>query len=238
MEQYNQTNNRYSEVSLSEAMPLVMRKVYLWMSLALLCSGITAYLTANNPQILQLVFTNAPVFYGIIIAEVVMVIAISSAINRLSFSTASLLFALYSVLTGLIMSSIFVVYTESSILSTFLITAGTFAVMSLWGYITKKDLSSWGNILFMALLGLVIATVVNIFMKSTQLMWITTYAGVIIFVGLTAYDTQKIKRLVSQYSSEELDEQSSKIALLGSLTLYLDFINLFYYLLRILGRRK
>ena len=152
---------------------------------------------------------------------------ISSAINRLWLNTATLLFTLYSVLNGMMLSSIFLVYTMSSIAQVFFITAGTFAVMAAVGYFTKTDLTSFGKLLFMALIGLVIATIVNIFMKSV---------GVLIFVGLTAYDSQKIKQMLM--SCDDVTENSQKLALLGSLTLYLDFLNLFLYLLRIFGRRE
>ena len=160
---------------------------------------------------------------------------VSARIMSLSFTTATGLFMLYSLLNGLTLSVLFAVYTRSSIASTFFITAGTFGAMSLYGYFTKKDLSSWGNILIMAVIGLIIASVVNMFMQSSMMYWIITYAGVLIFVGLTAYDTQKIKQMLA---NQEINEQTQKLALLGALSLYLDFINLFLYLLRIFGDRK
>ena len=142
---------------------------------------------------------------------------------------------LYSLLNGLTLSVLFAVYTRSSIASTFFITAGTFGAMSLYGYFTKKDLSSWGNIFIMSVICFIIASVVNIYMHSSMIYWIITYAGVLIFVGLTAYDTQKIKQMLA---NQEINEQTQKLALLGALSLYLDFINLFLYLLRIFGDRK
>ncbi len=162
--------------------------------------------------------------------------AISSAINRLSLTTATLLFVLYSVINGATLSFIFVLYTMSSIASVFFITAGTFAVMALIGYTTKTDLSSMGKILFMALIGLIIATIVNIFLKSSLMETVVSYIGVLIFVGLTAYDSQKIKQMLMM--APDAGEAAQKLALLGALSLYLDFVNLFIYLLRIFGRRE
>ena len=162
--------------------------------------------------------------------------SISAAINKLSLTTATLLFVLYSVINGATLSFIFAIYTMSSIASVFFITAGTFAVMAVIGYTTKKDLTSMGKILFMALIGIIIATIVNIFLKSTGLQMIVSYLGVLIFVGLTAYDSQKIKQMLLM--APDAGEGAQKIALLGALSLYLDFVNLFIYLLRIFGRRE
>ena len=148
------------------------------------------------------------------------------------------LFAFYSVLTGVMFSTIFIAYTSESIASTFFITAGTFGAMSLYGYFTKKDLSSMGKFLYMGLIGIIIASLVNLFLHSSTVMWITTYIGVLVFVGLTAYDTQKIKEMLVMQSQAGLTENSMKVALYGSFMLYLDFINLFLKLLRIFGRRK
>ena len=205
------------------------------MTLALVVTGLTALYVANNMNALSLLTGGS--FWILMIAEIGLVIAITSGINRLSFATAGLLFILYSILNGVTMSFIFAVYTQSSIASTFFITAGTFAAMSLVGFITKKDLSGMGKILFMALIGLIIASVVNMFMHSPAIYWISSYAGVIIFTGLTAWDTQKIKQMFLTYGYD-VNEQTQKLALLGSLTLYLDFINLFLYLLRIFGSRN
>lgn len=225
-----------SEFGISSlSVPALMRKVYTWMTLALLITGFTSYGVATSPGILQMIFGNQIVFWGLIIAEFALVFTISGAINRLGLGTATLLFVVYSVINGAVLSSIFILYTMNSIASVFFITAATFGVMSLFGIVTKTDLSSLGKILFMALIGLIIATVVNIFMHSTGLAMIINYAGVLIFVGLTAYDTQKIKTMLYQAPS---DESGQKLALLGALSLYLDFINLFIYLLRILGTRR
>ena len=220
----------------SLAFPALMRKVYLWMTLALVITGFTAFGIANNPGIIYTIFTNQVLFWGLIIAEFGLVIAISGAIRRLSITTATLLFVLYSVINGATLSVIFLAYTMTSIASVFFITAGTFAVMAFIGYTTKTDLTSLGKILFMALIGIIIATVVNFFVGSSMMSLIVSYIGVAVFVGLTAYDSQKIKNML--YEADDLSEESQKIALLGSLTLYLDFINLFLYLLRIFGNNK
>jgi len=203
--------------------------------LALTITGITAYAVATIPNLQEIVLMNSFVMWGLIIAEFGLVMAISWGINKLSLTTATLLFVLYSVINGATLSVIFVAYSIGTISKVFFITAGTFAVMAFIGYVTKTDLSKLGKILFMALIGLVIATIVNIFLKSSGLDLVLSYVGVLVFVGLTAYDTQKIKQMLWQ--AGDLSETSQKIALLGALSLYLDFINLFLYLLRIFGRR-
>ena len=237
---YNELNfdamTREQGLSMSAAFPALMRKVYVWMTLALVITGATAYGVATSPGIQMALFSNQLLFWGLIIAEFALVIGISAAINRLSLTTATLMFILYSVINGAMLSSIFLIYTMSSIASVFFITAGTFGVMALIGYTTKKDLTSMGKILFMALIGIIIATVVNIFLKSSGLQMIVSYIGVLIFVGLTAYDSQKIKNMLQM--APDASEASQKLALLGALTLYLDFVNLFIYLLRIFGRRE
>ena len=229
------TTTREQELSMSAAFPILMRKVYVWMTLALVITGVTAYGVATSPGLMMAIATNKLLFWGLIIAEFGLVVAISAAINKLSLTTATLLFVLYSVINGATLSFIFAIYTMSSIASVFFITAGTFAVMAVIGYTTKKDLTSMGKILFMALIGIIIATIVNIFLKSTGLQMIVSYLGVLIFVGLTAYDSQKIKQMLLQ--APDASEGAQKVALLGALTLYLDFINLFIYLLRIFGKR-
>ncbi len=220
----------------SAAFPVLMRKVYVWMTLALVITGITAYGVANSPGILQAIYTNKILFFGMIIAEFALVIGVSAAINKLSLATATLMFILYSVINGALMSYIFLAYTASSVATVFFITAGTFAAMAVIGYTTKTDLSSMGKYLFMALIGLIIATVVNLFVKSDGMTLILSYIGVLVFVGLTAWDSQKIKQMLLQ--APDAGEGAQKLALLGALTLYLDFINLFIYLLRIFGKRE
>lgn len=224
------------EGMVSLAFPALMRKVYLWMTLALVITGFTAFGIASNPGIAYAIVTNRLLFWGLIIAEFGLVIGISGAINRLSAVTATLLFVLYSIVNGATLSVIFMAYTMSSIASVFFITAGLFGVMAFIGYTTKTDLTSIGKILFMALIGIILATIVNLFVGSSMLNMIVSYVGVVIFTGLTAYDSQKIKNML--YNAESMDEGMQKIALLGSLTLYLDFINLFLMLLRIFGGNR
>ena len=227
-------NERQWEVS--AAFPVLMRKVYVWMTLALIITGFTAYGVATTPSVLQAIYGNQILFWGLIIAEFALVLGVTAFINRLSLTTATLLFILYSVINGALMSYIFLAYTRSSVSIVFFVTAGTFATMAAIGYFTKTDLSSMGKILFMALIGLIIATVVNVFLKSDGLTMILSYVGVLIFVGLTAWDSQKIKNMLLE--APDVSEETQKIALLGALTLYLDFINLFIYLLRILGKKE
>ena len=206
----------------SLAFPALMRKVYLWMTLALAITGITAYGVANNSSLIWTLMENSWMLWGLVIVELALVFVISGMIKKLSLTTATILFIIYSLLNGVVFSGIFLVYTDASISKVFFITAGTFAAMSLVG--------------FMALIGLIIATIVNIFLKSSGLDMILSYLGVLIFVGLTAWDTQEIKNMLLE--CEEPNEEAQKIALLGSLSLYLDFINLFIYLLRIFGSRE
>ena len=230
---YNELT-REQEASMSLAFPKLMRKVYLWMTFALAITGFTAYGVANSPSLLYAIFGSKILFWGLILGELALVIGITSAINRLSLPAATMLFILFSVVNGLTLASIFAAYPTPIIAKVFFITAGTFAAMAFVGYTTKRDLSSMGIILIMALLGIIIASIVNIFLKSSGLDLFISYAGVLIFVGLTAWDSQKIKVMLAQ--QVDADEQAQKIALLGSLSLYLDFINLFLYLLRIFGR--
>jgi len=227
---------RECELEMSKAFPVLMRKVYLWMSLALVITGFTAYYVATTPALISAIITNQILFWGLVIGELALVFGLSAAINKLSLTTATLMFVIYAVINGLTLSFIFLVYTASSITSVFFITAGTFAVMAFFGYFTKTDLSSLGKILMMALIGIIIATIVNIFTKSEGLAMILNYLGVLVFVGLTAYDSQKIKQMLMM--APDAGEAAQKVALLGALSLYLDFINLFLYLLRIFGTRR
>ncbi len=227
---------RQQEIVSTNTFSALMRKVYTWMALALAITGFTAYFVASSPAILQLIFSNKLLFFGLLIGELALVWGVSAVIDRLSLTTATLLFILYSVLNGVTLSFIFLAYTMTSITSVFFITAGTFAAMSLIGYFTKADLSKMGQIMFMALIGLIIATIVNIFIKSSGLTMILSYLGVLIFVGLTAWDTQKIKQML--LAAPDTGETAQKVALMGALSLYLDFINLFLYLLRIFGNSR
>ncbi len=210
-------------------------KVYGWMTLALVITGLVAISTASNSGLMQTI-TRSPLLIIVIVAQLVMVVVLSAAIRKLSASVATGLFILYSALTGVTFSMLFTIYTGTSIAQVFFITAGTFGVVSAYGYVTKRDLTSIGNLLFMALIGLIVASLVNMFLQSSALEWIITCVGVIIFVGLIAYDTQRIKRMASGIGED--GEVQRKAAVLGALALYLDFINLFIRLLRIFGRRR
>ena len=227
---------REQELEMSAAFPVLMRKVYLWMTLALVITGFTAYYVAHNETLLTALVTNQILFWGLFIGELVLVFVLSAAINKLSLTMATLMFVLYSLLNGATMSFIFLIYTYSSITNVFFITAATFAAMAAFGYFTKTDLTSMGKILMMALIGIIIATIVNIFTKSEGLAMILNYLGVLVFVGLTAYDSQKIKQMM--LTATDAGEGAQKMALLGALSLYLDFINLFLYLLRLFGSRR
>ncbi|AGB27563.1 FtsH-interacting integral membrane protein [Prevotella dentalis DSM 3688] len=223
------------EATLSSAFPALMRKVYVWMTLALAITGICAYGVATSPSILQLIYSGGATIWVLFLLELGLVFYTTARIDRLSLSTATSLFVLYSALNGVTLSSIFIVYSMASIAKVFFITAGTFAAMAAYGYFTKTDLSRFGSILFMALIGLIIASVVNVFMRSAMFDFILSYVGVAIFVGLTAWDSQKIKEMLARQA--DLSEGAQKLALMGALSLYLDFINLFLYLLRIFGNR-
>lgn len=214
---------------------VLMRKVFLWMSLALAVTGMTSFYIASNPGLLQTIFTSRGIFLMLIIAELALVFILSARIMKMSFATAGIMFAAYSVLNGVTMSFIFIRFTMSSIAGAFFVTAGMFAVMSFIGFTLKKDLASFGSFFFMALVGLVIATIVNAFWANSVLYWVITYVGVLLFVGLTAYHIQKIKHMLMMYG-DEVNDNTQKLALLGSLSLYLDFINLFLYILRFFGR--
>ena len=233
-------SNQYNRMTTAGAttFPALMRSVYLWMTLGLVMTGFTAALVAGNPEFIYTLVTNQMLFWGIAIAELGLVVWLTAAASKMRFSTMGILFAIYCVLNGLTMSLIFVAYTQESIAQTFFVTAGTFGAMSLVGLFIRRDLSGLGRILLMLLVGLIIATIVNLFMHNEALASILNYAGVVIFVGLTAYDTQKIRRNFEYAEATEDDEMKGKLALLGSLTLYLDFINLFLYMLRFLGRSR
>lgn len=233
---YDVDSLRNKDYAMSTAFPALMRKVFVWMTLALAITGLTAYGVATSPAILSLIFSSKVTFFGLIIAEFALVFAISGAINRLSLSTATMLFILYSVINGATLSSIFFAFSVATIGKVFFITAGTFGAMALVGYTTKTDLTSIGKLLFMALLGIIIASVVNMFVASSGLDLILSYVGVLVFVGLTAYDTQKIKQMCQ--AAPDAGESAQKLALIGALSLYLDFINLFLYLLRIFGNNR
>ncbi|WP_342665963.1 Bax inhibitor-1/YccA family protein [Halotalea alkalilenta] len=214
-----------------------MAQVYGWMACGLLLTAFVAWYTANSPAVLEIIFSNQWVFFGLIIVQLGLVIALSAAVSKMSPNVATALFMLYAALTGLTISSIFIVYTYSSIAATFVAAAGMFAVMSLYGFTTKRDLSGLGNMLFMGLIGIVLASLLNLWLQSEALMWAVSYIGVVVFVGLTAYDTQRLKLIGAQLEGSG-HAQLRRSSILGALTLYLDFINLFLMLLRIFGSRR
>lgn len=237
---YEEINYRsYSherELESSTAFPVLMQKTYLWMTMALTITGLTAYIVASNEMILNILFNFRAAIWILFIAEIGLVVSLSAAIERLSLTTATLMFIVYALLNGVTFSTLFLAYSLPSLATTFFVTAGTFGAMSAVGFFIKKDLSAIGRILIMALIGIIIATVVNIFLASSGLDIIITYLGVLIFVGLTAYDTQKIKQMFQM--APDAGAHTQKYAVLAALTLYLDFINLFLYLLRFFGNRK
>jgi uncharacterized protein len=211
-------------------------RVYSWMCFALVITGIVAFYVASTPILVKAIVTNQILFIGLIIAEIGAVIALTALINRISALTAIALFIGYSALNGVTLSVVLLAFTATSVASTFFATAATFAAMSCIGWFTKKDLTSIGNLCFMALIGLIIASVVNIFLHSTMMYWIVTYVGILIFVGLIAYDTQKIKKMSRTFEANS--QAGKKTAIMGALALYLDFVNLFLLLLRIFGDRR
>ena len=216
----------------------VLQQVYAWMAGGLAVTGLVALWAYTSGFISNLLVRNQGFFIGLIVIELALVMALSWGIGRMSAPVATGMFLLYSALNGLTMAVIFLVYTAGSIGTTFLVTAGTFAGMSLYGYTTKRDLTSIGSFLVMGLIGFLLASVVNFFLKSEALYWLLTYAGILIFIGLTAYDTQKIKRLSATLDGHSDQAMLRRVVLMGALTLYLDFINLFLLLLRVLGRRR
>jgi FtsH-binding integral membrane protein len=218
------------------SIPSFMSGVYGWMSCALAITAGTAYYVASTPAVFAYIYTHSGMLLGLFFAQLALVVAITFFINRISFATALILFLVYAATLGITLSSIFYVWNEISIITTFVTTAGMFGIMSLYGYVTKADLTSVGNMAFMVLIGLIIGMLVNMFLKSEQFDYILSGIGVVIFVLLTAYDTQKIKQLGRSMLVNQ--EMIGKVTLIGALTLYLDFINLFLFLLRFMGNRR
>lgn len=234
----NQYTNAFEQARSVTMTRNILRNVYVWMTLGLALTGVIAFGVANNESLLRAIYSNQVFFFGIIIAQLVMVFVLSGMIMKLSAMMATLLFAGYAALNGLSLSIIFLAYTGASIAQVFFITAGTFGAMSLYAITTKKDLSSWGSYLFMGLIGLIIASLVNVFLRSDGMSFIISIFGVLLFTGLTAYDTQHIKKMSDYYGDGVSEENYVRLSILGALKLYLDFINLFLYLLRLLGNRK
>ena len=214
-----------------------VRSVYNWMAAGLGITGTVAYFVANSPAMIQTIFGSG-LLWVLIIAQLGLVVAISGFISRISSGVATGLFLLYSTLTGVTLSSIFLIYTSESIVSVFFICAGTFVVCSIYGWTTKKDLTSWGSFFFMGLVGIIIASIVNIFLKSSALHMMISYIGVFVFVGLTIYDTNKIKQMAASMPADVDGSTVRKGAIIGALSLYLDFINLLLMLLRIFGSSR
>ncbi len=223
-----------SQVELEQRSFIV--KVYGWMSFALAVTALTAMVTVSVPALIYTIVQSRFLFFGLLIGELVLVGYLSAAVQKMTVATATAVFIGYSILNGLTLAVIFLVFTRESIASTFFITAGTFGVVSVYGYVTKRDLTSAGNFFMMGLFGIIIASLVNLFFRSPAVYWVTTYLGIVIFVGLTAYDTQKIKNM--NIIGNEGTDEDKKEAIMGALILYLDFINLFLLLLRLFGRRK
>jgi uncharacterized protein len=219
-----------------QALKSFMPRVYLWMFAALLVTAVVAFTTYNSEVLQNLFFSNPIIVFGLFIGQLVLVIGLSAAISRLSPAVAILIFFVYAALTGVVFSSIFLVYTGTSIASTFVATAGMFGVMSIIGMTTGMDLTKIGNIAIMALIGIIIASIVNIFLQSEALYWIISVVGVLVFVALIARDTQKLKNIATQIDVNS--DQGQKASIMGALTLYLDFINLFLFLLRLFGNRR
>ena len=214
-----------------------IRSVYNWMAIGLGLTGVVAFYVSNSETLMKLIFGNQIIFFGLIIGELVLVFTISARVHKMQASTATSLFVLYAALNGATLSAIFLIYTSSSITSTFFICAATFIASSIYGMVTKRDLTSMGQFMFMGLIGIVIASVVNLFVRSSGMSLVVSYIGVVVFVGLTAYDTQKLRTMALSQPAGLDSGTVRKGAILGALTLYLDFINLFLMLLRILGNR-
>ena len=215
-----------------------IRSVYNWMAIGLGLTGFIALYVSNSPNMIRLIYGNQVLFFGLIIGELGLVFYLSARVQKIQASTATALFILYAALNGATLSFIFLIYTSSSITSTFFICAATFVSCSIYGMITKRDLTSLGGFMAMGLIGIIIASVVNMFIRSSGMSMIISYIGVFVFVGLTAYDTQKLKRMAITQPAGLEAGVVRKGAIMGALTLYLDFINLFLMLLRILGNRR
>lgn len=222
--------------SASVAIPAFLARVYAWMTAGLLTTALAAFVTLSTPAILQVVFGNRIVFYGLLIAELGLVVWLSGMVGKLSSSAAAGVFLLYSALNGLTLSAVFLAFTSASIVSTFVVTAGTFGAMSAYGLVTKRTLDGLGSFAFMGLIGVVLASVVNIFLRNDMVGFVVSCVGVIVFVALTAYDTRKLKMMAA--TVDGASEAGKRGAISGALALYLDFINLFLMLLRFTGNRR
>jgi len=235
MEDYSKPRYASQDAIAGEQQRFMVR-VYNWMGAGLALTGGMAWFTSTNETILNILVTNPMLFMVLFLVELGLVFYLAARVMNMSESQAMGVFFLYASLNGVTLAPLFLLYTSASLASTFLVTAGMFGAMSFYGYTTKKDLTSLGGFLFMGLIGIILASIVNIFMKSSAIYWVVTYAGILIFVGLTAYDTQKIKEM--NILGNEGTEEDTKEAIRGALSLYLDFINLFIMLLRVMGDRR
>jgi FtsH-binding integral membrane protein len=230
---YGNTNQMTLTQARQEASTIFLAKVFNWMAIGLGLTGVVAFFTASSGLAMQIVAS--PLFIILILAELGMVFYLSARVDKMQAATATGLFVGYAVVNGLTLSTIFLRYTGSSITGTFFITAGMFGAMAVYGLVTKRDLSGFGSFLFMGLFGIIIASLVNMFMQSSAMSWVISMAGVLVFTGLTAYDVQRIKTMGEQGIMTQGDEMIKKGAIMGALALYLDFINLFIMLLRFFG---
>ncbi len=227
--------NQQASETQAEIQRSFITRVYGWMTLGLLITAAAAAVTLYTPGLMEALFSNSLVFFGLIGGELILVLVLSAAVNRLSPAVAALLFVGYAALNGVTLSLLMLIYTATSIAVTFGVTACTFGIMTLFGFTTQRDLTKLGSLLIMGLIGVIIASIVNIFVNFGPLFWIVTVIGLLIFVGLVAYDTQRLKRMSLMVSD---DGMANKASILGALALYLDFINIFLLLLRLLGRRR
>lgn len=237
MAQYGSYTPYAAGIGTVEAVNALFRKVYQYMALGLILTSLTAWITASTPALLRMFYTSITPLIIVAVAELGLVLYLSATIAKHSASTSLLLFGIYSVLNGITCSAVLLVYTQESVYTAFLSTAGMFGAMSVYGIYTKRDITSWGSFLHMGLWGLIIAMVINLFVGSSAAETVISVIGIIVFMGLTAYDTAKIKALAEGAEMSD-DETAGKIAVMGALELYLDFINLFLYLLRLFGKRR
>ena len=220
----------------AEAEARFLGRVYRWMAVGLALTALVAFTVLSSPELLRFFLGSRLVFFGLLLAELGLVVWLSGMVGSMSASTASIVFLAYAALNGVTLTSVFLVYTAGSITSTFVVTAGTFGVMSAYGLMTKRSLDGLGSFAMMGLIGVLIASVVNIFLRSTMLEFVVSCVGVIVFVGLTAWDTRRLKAMGALVDPES--EEGRRGAVRGALALYLDFVNLFLMLLRLLGRRR
>ncbi|MBQ6002417.1 MAG: Bax inhibitor-1/YccA family protein [Synergistaceae bacterium] len=237
MAQYGSYTPYAAGIGTVEAVNALFRKVYQYMALGLILTSLTAWITASTPALLRMFYSSLTPLIIVAVAELGLVLYLSATIAKHSASTSLMLFGIYSVLNGITCSAVLLVYTQESVYTAFLSTAGMFGAMSVYGIYTKRDITSWGSFLHMGLWGLIIAMVINLLVGSSAAETVISVIGIIVFMGLTAYDTAKIKALAEGAEMSD-DETAGKIAVMGALELYLDFINLFLYLLRLFGKRR